>query len=87
MRARGSEPHSEPKSRDCPRRRQGGLLRPRRRQMPDKIVAERRRRRRQVVAYTIMDIISKCVFTFMIVAAHDSLGGSTAQPTQSREYV
>jgi len=41
----------------------------------------------EVVAYTIMDIISKCVFTFMIVAAHDSLGGSTAQPVQSREYV
>ena len=40
-----------------------------------------------MVAYTIMDIISKCVFTFMIVAAHDSLGGSTAQPVQSREYV
>jgi hypothetical protein len=41
----------------------------------------------QVVAYTIMDIISKCVFTFMIVAAHDALGGSVAQPVQSREYV
>ena len=26
-----------------------------------------------MVAYTIMDIISKCVFTFMIVAAHDAL--------------
>ncbi len=53
-----------------------------------RVIADlRRRRRRQVVAYTIMDIISKCVFTFMIVAAHDSLGGSTAQPVQSREYV
>ncbi|KAJ1477813.1 hypothetical protein T484DRAFT_2015976 [Baffinella frigidus] len=28
----------------------------------------------EVVAYTIMDIISKCVFCFMIVSAHDSLG-------------
>ena len=41
----------------------------------------------QVVAYTIMDIIAKCVFSFMIVAAHDALGGSAQAPVQSREYV
>ena len=41
----------------------------------------------QVVAYTIMDIISKCVFSFMIVSAHDSLGSPSQAPAQSREYV
>lgn len=41
----------------------------------------------QVVAYTILDIISKVVFSFMIVSAHDSLGSSVAAPAQSREYV
>jgi hypothetical protein len=39
------------------------------------------------VAYTILDIISKVVFCFMIVSAHDSLGSTSAAPTQSREYV
>ena len=41
----------------------------------------------EVVAYTIMDIISKCVFSFMIVSAHDSLGSPSSAPAQSREYV
>jgi len=41
----------------------------------------------QVVAYTILDIISKVVFSFMIVSAHDSLGSTSAAPVQSREYV
>jgi len=41
----------------------------------------------QVVAYTILDIISKVVFSFMIVSAHDSLGSSSAPVAQSREYV
>ena len=41
----------------------------------------------QVVAYTILDIISKVVFSFMIVSAHDSLGSSSAPAVQSREYV
>jgi len=40
-----------------------------------------------VVAYTIMDIISKCVFSFMIVSAHDFLGSPAQAQTQSREYV
>eukprot|EP00290_Baffinella_frigidus_P009451 CAMPEP_0180140638 /NCGR_PEP_ID=MMETSP0986-20121125/14367_1 /TAXON_ID=697907 /ORGANISM="non described non described, Strain CCMP2293" /LENGTH=34 /DNA_ID= /DNA_START= /DNA_END= /DNA_ORIENTATION= len=34
-----------------------------------------------------MDIISKCVFCFMIVSAHDSLGAPSQSPAQSREYV
>ena len=34
-----------------------------------------------------MDIISKCVFSFMIVSAHDSLGSPSSAPAQSREYV
>jgi bacteriorhodopsin len=41
----------------------------------------------QVVAYTILDIISKVVFSFMIVSAHDSLGSSSQPQVQSREYV
>jgi bacteriorhodopsin len=41
----------------------------------------------QVVAYTILDIISKVVFSFMIVSAHDSLGSTSPQTVQSREYV
>jgi bacteriorhodopsin len=41
----------------------------------------------QVVAYTILDIISKVVFSFMIVSAHDSLGSTSSAPVQSREYV
>jgi len=41
----------------------------------------------QVVAYTILDIISKVVFSFMIVSSHDSLGSSSAPAVQSREYV
>ncbi len=41
----------------------------------------------QVVAYTIMDIISKCVFTFMIVSAHDALGPVNQAPAQKSEYV
>ena len=41
----------------------------------------------QVVAYTILDIISKVVFSFMIVSSHDSLGSTSAAPAQSREYV
>ena len=41
----------------------------------------------EVVAYTILDIISKVVFSFMIVSAHDSLGSTNMAPAQSREYV
>jgi len=41
----------------------------------------------EVVAYTILDIISKVVFSFMIVSAHDSLGSTSAPQMQSREYV
>jgi len=41
----------------------------------------------EVVAYTILDIISKVVFSFMIVSSHDSLGSSSAPAVQSREYV
>mmetsp|Transcript_14221 Transcript_14221/g.22118 ORF Transcript_14221/g.22118 Transcript_14221/m.22118 type:complete len:263 (+) Transcript_14221:30-818(+) len=41
----------------------------------------------EVVAYAIMDIISKVVFTFMIVSAHDSLAAPSMAPAQSREYV
>jgi len=41
----------------------------------------------EVVAYTILDIISKVVFFFMIVSAHDSLGSSSQPQVQSREYV
>jgi bacteriorhodopsin len=41
----------------------------------------------EVVAYTILDIISKVVFSFMIVSAHDSLGSTSSAPVQSREYV
>jgi bacteriorhodopsin len=38
----------------------------------------------EVCAYAILDIISKAVFCFMVMGAHDSLGGGA---TESREFV
>nr|AHH02156.1 protein 102 [synthetic construct] len=41
----------------------------------------------EVVGYTIMDLIAKCLFCFMVVQADPILGPHTHVPTQQQEYV
>ena len=38
----------------------------------------------EVCAYAVLDIVSKAIFGFMVMAAHDQLGAASAS---SQEYV